>query len=65
MISCWHYDHSQQRNVKGINFVTCLYINAGLSFPVGFELISKTGTIHRSEERHEKTPFACNQKRAF
>jgi len=21
-IICWHYDHSQQRNVKGINFVT-------------------------------------------
>ena len=24
-IICWHYDHSQQRNVKGINFVTSLY----------------------------------------
>jgi hypothetical protein len=23
-IICWHYDHSQQRNIKGINFVTCL-----------------------------------------
>jgi hypothetical protein len=41
-IVCWHYDHSQQRNVKGINFVTCLYHNAGVSLPVGFELIAKT-----------------------
>lgn len=39
---CWHYDHSQQRHVKGINFVTCLYHNAGISLAVGFELIAKT-----------------------
>jgi hypothetical protein len=41
-IICWHYDHSQQRNVKGINFVTCLYHNAGIYLPVGVELIAKT-----------------------
>src|SRR5215210_617938 len=22
---CWHFDHSKQRNVKGINFLTVLY----------------------------------------
>jgi len=41
-IICWHYDHSQQRTVKGINFVTCLYYNQGVSLPVGFELVRKT-----------------------
>jgi hypothetical protein len=41
-IICWHYDHSQQRNIKGINFVTCLYHNQGVSLPVGFELVRKT-----------------------
>ena len=41
-IICWHYDHSQQRNVKGINFVTCLYHNHGISLPVGVELVQKT-----------------------
>jgi len=41
-IICWHYDHSQQRNVKGINFVTCLYHNRGISLPVGVELVQKT-----------------------
>ena len=28
-IVCWHWDHSQNRHVKGINFVTALYQNAG------------------------------------
>ena len=41
-IVCWHYDHSRQRTVKGINFVTCLYHNQGVSLPVGFELVRKT-----------------------
>jgi len=41
-IICWHYDHSQQRNVKDINFVTCLYHSQGVSLPIGFELVRKT-----------------------
>jgi len=41
-IVCWHYDHSQQRTIKGINFVTCLYHSQGVSLPVGFELVRKT-----------------------
>ena len=41
-IVCWHWDHSQNRNVKGINFVTALYQNAGQSIPVRFELVAKT-----------------------
>jgi len=41
-IICWHYDHSKQRNIKGINFVTCLYHNRGVSLPVGVELVQKT-----------------------
>ena len=40
-IICWHYDHSKQRNIKGINFVTCLYHSLGVSLPVGFEIVSK------------------------
>jgi hypothetical protein len=41
-IICWHYDHSQQRTIKGINFVTCLYHCQGVSLPIGFEIVRKT-----------------------
>lgn len=41
-IICWHYDHSKDRTVKGIDFMTALYHSADLSLPVGFELIAKT-----------------------
>jgi len=43
-IICWHVDHAHQRTVKGINFVSCLYHNQGISLPVGFELITKAET---------------------
>jgi hypothetical protein len=41
-IVCWHWDHSQNRNIKGINFITALYQNAGVSLPVSFDIVAKT-----------------------
>ncbi len=41
-IICWHYDHSKERMVKGINFLTGLYRSNGVNVPVGFHLVAKT-----------------------
>jgi hypothetical protein len=38
----WHYDHCVGRSVKGINMVSALYLSAGVSVPVAFELVLKT-----------------------
>lgn len=40
-IVCWHYDHAQDRTVKGINFMTTLYHSREISLPVGFTLVAK------------------------
>jgi hypothetical protein len=40
-IICWHYDHTQGRNVKGINFLTALYHSQGVSLPIAFHLVAK------------------------
>lgn len=53
-IICWHYDHSKDRTVKGIDFVTALYHSAELSLPVGFELIAKTEHYVDPKDRKEK-----------
>jgi hypothetical protein len=53
-IICWHYDHSQQRTVKGINFVTCLYHCRGVSLPIGFEIVRKTERYLDPKSRKEK-----------
>jgi len=41
-IICWHWDHTKKRSVKGINFVSVVYHNRNLTFPVGYQLIAKT-----------------------
>lgn len=38
----WHYDHSQDCNVKGINFVMGLYHTNGYSLPMGFSIVAMT-----------------------
>jgi len=53
-IICWHYDHSQQRTVKGINFVTSLYHCQGISLPVGFEFVEKTERYTDPKDGKEK-----------
>jgi len=39
---CWHFDHTQNRTLKGINLVSALYLSQNVSLPVGFELVKKT-----------------------
>ncbi len=41
-IVAWHYDHSKNRSIKGINFVSTLYQNGDSALPVGFCLVAKT-----------------------
>ncbi|MCB0515370.1 MAG: transposase [Chitinophagales bacterium] len=57
-IIAWHYDHSKARNVKGINFVSCLYQNSfenqSLALPIGFELVAKTEKYVDKETQKEK-----------
>ncbi len=53
-IVCWHYDHSKDRNVKGINFVTALYHSQAVSLPVGFHLVAKTEKYIDKKTEKEK-----------
>lgn len=38
---CWHFDHTRQRNVKGVNFISSLLVCEDVSIPVGVEFIKK------------------------
>lgn len=62
-IVCWHYDHSKQMLVKGINFLSCLYQTKDLALPVGFDLIRKTETYIDPKDGKEKrrSPVSKNE----
>ncbi len=53
-IGCWHYDHSKDRMLKGINFLTALYSSQGVRVPVGFHLVAKTETYVDAKTQKEK-----------
>jgi hypothetical protein len=61
-IICWHYDHTKGRNVKGINFLTALYHNRGVSLPVAFHLIAKTEAYldEKSGKMKRRSPTTKN-----
>ncbi len=42
---CTHWDHSQGRFVKGLNFVSLLYQAGELALPIAVELIEKTEAV--------------------
>jgi hypothetical protein len=60
----WHYDHSKDRTVKGINFLTALYHASEVSLPVAFDLVTKTVeyTDRKTEKLKRKSALTKNQR---
>jgi hypothetical protein len=40
-VICWHFDHSQNRSVKGFNLLNCMYHIDETTIPVAYELVRK------------------------
>lgn len=38
---CWHFDHTVNRSVKGVNFVSAIYDNWQMSLPIGVCFVKK------------------------
>ena len=59
---CWHYDHSKDRIVKGINFISALYHHQDVSLPVGVHLVIKSDykTDPKTGKRQRQALFSKN-----
>lgn len=51
---CWHWDHTINRSIKGINQLTALYYSKGVSVPVCYNLIKKTQIVLDKKSGKEK-----------
>ena len=40
-IIAWHFDHSKNRSVKGVNILNCLYNAGEVNLPLAFEIVHK------------------------
>jgi len=60
---CTHWDHSQQRYVKGLNFVTLLYQAEALAVPIAVELVRKTVPIYhpKTQQTSYQSPLTKNE----
>ena len=61
-IVCWHYAHSKDRMLKGIDFLTALYRSHGVSLPVGFHLVAKTEKYvdPKTQKEKRRSPVSKN-----
>ena len=66
-IVCWHFDHTQGRNVKGINLLTTFYYTQQtgqepLRVPIAFDIINKYEYSDiESKEVKRKSPVTKNE----
>src|SRR5512142_1395266 len=50
----WHFDHSCERSVKGINFVSALYHVDGATLPVSFDVVTKPKIVIDPKSGHPR-----------
>lgn len=44
-IIAWHFDHTFGRNIKGVNIISCVYVNSAATIPLAFNVVKKTTEI--------------------
>lgn len=60
-IIAWHFDHGQNRTIKGVNILNCLYSAGGINIPVAFEIVHKDRWFCEVKTRQEKRQSALTK----
>jgi hypothetical protein len=69
-IVCWHWDHSKNRDIKGINLVNFLYVRTSsdhqnLCIPAAYEIVKKTEQYVDAKSKYNKikrrSPISKNE----
>ena len=63
-IVCYHFDHSKNRSVKGINIVTALHYSNNISLPVSYDIVRKTAEKidKKTGKKKRVSPISKNEK---
>jgi hypothetical protein len=61
---CWHWDHSKERSVKGINFLSAVSVTEQGALPVAFDLVTKAEAFVDEKTGHlkRKSSFSKNER---
>ena len=63
MIS-WHFDHTQGRSVKGVNFISAIYHSWEMSLPVGVAFVKKD-VLYKGSNGKEKRKSSISKQEYF
>lgn len=44
-VIAWHFDHTFGRNIKGVNIISCAYVNNAATIPLAFDIVRKTTEV--------------------
>ena len=63
-IVCWHWSHSFERHVKGIEFLTAYYNVGEVSLPIAFDLVEKTEEYldPKTGKAKRRSPISKNER---
>ncbi len=61
----WHYDHTQGRSIKGVNFITAVYNSWHMSIPVGVDFVRKQEKYIDKKTRKEKLRSSISKNERF
>jgi Transposase DDE domain len=63
-IIAWHWSHSFDRHVKGLEFLTAYYQVAGVSLPIAFDIVEKTVPYvdQKTGKAKRRSPITKNQR---
>lgn len=61
---CWHWSHSLERHVKGIEFLTAFYTVGEVSLPIAFDLVEKTEPYvdQKTGKAKRRSPISKNAR---
>ena len=60
----WHFDHTQGRSIKGVNFISAVYYSWEMSLPVGVAFIKKD-TVYTDKHGKQKTKSSVSKHQHF
>ena len=60
----WHFDHTEGRSVKGVNFITAIYHSWQMSLPVGITFIKKD-IIYKDNNGKQKRKSSISKQQHF
>ena len=59
---CWHFDHTVNRSVKGLNFVSAIYDNWKMSLPIGVCFVKKDVSYMNKEGKTKRKSSISKQE---